>query len=71
MAVSEEKGEDNMLAFHEQTICKNEPHRNLPAISTALIVGFVLGVFELIVLVTGYGPILSMMGIPVVRAEIR
>ena len=70
MAVSEEKGEENKLAFQEQTSCKKEPQRNLPAISTALIVGFVLGVFELIVLVTGYGPILSMMGIPVVRAEI-
>lgn len=39
--------------------------RNLPAVSTALVVGSVLGFLELVVLTVGAGPILGIMGVSV------
>ena len=40
--------------------------KSLPAVSTALVVACVLGFFELILLTAGSGPILDIMGVPIV-----
>jgi hypothetical protein len=72
MTAWEEKSKGKKERLEKEIPCKNEqPRRNLPAVSTALIVGSALGVFELIILMVGYGPILNVMGIPVVRMEMR
>jgi hypothetical protein len=71
MTALEEKSKGKKVRFEKEIPCKNEPRRNLPAVSTALIVGSALGVFELLILMVGYGPILNVMGIPVVRMEMR
>lgn len=42
--------------------------KSLPAVSTALVVGSMLGFFELTVLTLGSGRILDLMGVTVVRS---